>query len=393
MASYYSEQAKVKMVLTKCKCLGLLACLFFIPLATNAQTIKPRNIVPVLPLNKFKNVEDATELHIYSKKPSYRIQYRDEVNLLLKQINLKFILDYLSQLTSFPDRSSQTNYGVKAASWIKSQIDLMANKSGRQDISTYEIEINGTDEDGKPIQFKQPSVVTKIGSSTEPAIVIGAHFDTYPKYDLETSKQACKIINDPKMQKECVDNMSASKPGADDDGSGSAVILEIARTLINSGIQFNKPIYLVWYAAEEDGLFGSQSVVADFQKRNVPIAAVLQLDQVGFSYQNDPTMWLVTNYVDKDLTVYLATLINEYVKQPIKYTESKAPASDNYSWYTKGIPVSFPFEAEMKLGKGNIFVHTHKDTIDKLSLDHVIDYAKLALAFAVELSAPEHTKV
>lgn len=318
----------------------------------------------------------------------YKIQYPFQVNRLLKQINPQFLWNSLVKLSSFPDRSAQTINGVNAANWLKSQIELMAKASGRKDVTIYTIETKGVDNRGRPIESKQPSIITKIGNAPAPGIVIGAHFDTYPKYDLETSKKLCSKFEDSKVRRICEDSMTSDKPGADDDGSGSATVLEVARLLLNSGEQFNKPIYLAWYAAEEDGGIGSQIVVEDFHKRNIPIAAVMQLDQVGFSYQNDPTMWLVTNYVDNDLTNYLAALINEYVKQPVKYTESKGPASDNFSWYAKGVPVSFPFEAEMKLGKGNLSVHTYQDTLDKLSLSHITNFTKLAIAFAVELAEP-----
>lgn len=322
------------------------------------------------------------------KNKEYKINFPFQVNQLLKQIEPQFLWNSLVKLSSFPDRSSETINGIDAASWIKSQVEIMAQASGRKDVTIYTIETKGVDGRGRPIESKQPSIITKIGNSSAPGIVIGAHFDTYPKYDLETSKKLCSEFEDTKLRKICEDAMTSDKPGADDDGSGCATVLETARILLNSGEQFNKPIYLAWYAAEEDGGIGSQAVVDDFQKRTIPIAAVIQLDQVGFSYQNDPTMWLVTNYVDNDLTIYLATLINEYVKQPIKYTESKGPASDNFSWYAKGIPVSFPFEAEMKLGKGNPYVHTYQDTIDKLSLSHMTNFTKLAIAFAVELAEP-----
>lgn len=189
----------------------------------------------------------------------------------------------------------------------------MVEESGRKDISIYTVPTKIINQQGKSIEYKQPSIVVKIGESSDPAVVIGSHFDTYPKYDIETSKKLCAELDDSKIQKICEDEMMSNKPGADDNGSGAIAVLEVTRVLITSGIKFSKPIYLIWYAAEEDGMIGSQAIVNDFQKRNIQISAVMQLDQVGFSYQNDPTMWLVTNYVDNSLTTFTTTLIHEYV--------------------------------------------------------------------------------
>lgn len=316
----------------------------------------------------------------------YKIQYQKEVNQLLNKMNPQSIQNFLLTLSSFVDRSYDTEYGVDAANWIKSQVDKLVKESGRKDITTFTIETQGTDDDGNPV--KQPSVVVKIGNSNEPGIVIGAHFDTYRKYDLKTSEDMCKEIPDPKFKQLCIDCLSGDKPGADDDGSGSSIVFEVARTIISNVIQFKNPIYLVWYSAEEIGMVGSQSVVEDFHEKNISVKAVLQLDQVGYSFQNDTTIWLVNNYVDINLTTYIANLIDEYVKQPVKYTACGGPCSDHVSWNAKNIPVAFPFESEMKIGQGYPFAHTPWDSFDKLSLSHMTDFAKLSIAFAVELAEP-----
>lgn len=47
----------------------------------------------------------------------------------------------------------------------------------------------------------------------------------------------------------------------------------------------------------------------------------------------------------------------------------------------------------MQIGISNPFVHSPWDTLDKLSLTHMTDYAKLAIAFAVELGEPMSTSV
>lgn len=301
----------------------------------------------------------STQLTLNSITPirhtAYTIRYEKEVNALLNTFNPQNMWQDLTTLTNFRDRYADSETGVAAAMWFKDQIEQIAKNSGHDDVTVYTV-ATGTD-------FKQPSVVVKIGNQNIPGIVIGGHMDT-------------------------LQAMNFPKPGADDDGSGAVTVLETARVLLNSGLHFKKPIYIVWYSAEEEGLVGSGYVVRDFMTRNIKVDAVLQLDMTGYAYKNDPTVWLFKDYVNADLTAYLEKLINNYVKQPVKYSACGYACSDHASWTEKGIPSAFPFEAEMD--HDNPDIHSSHDTMDKLSLDHMNSYAKLAIAFAVELAEPTH---
>jgi leucyl aminopeptidase len=186
-----------------------------------------------------------------------------------------------------------------------------------------------------------------------------------------------------------MDTLSSSwelKPGADDDGSGTVTVMQVARNLLNSGMQFKKPIYIIWYSAEEEGLVGSSYVVKDFKKNNIPVDAVVQFDMTGYAYKNDPTIWLINDYVNADLTSYLEKLINTYVKVPVNYTKCGYACSDHASWNQGGYTSSFPFESSF--GNDDPYIHTSQDKMDVLSLSHMTDYAKLGTAFAVELAEP-----
>lgn len=282
------------------------------------------------------------------------IKYEKQVNQLLKNMNPQDMWTDLTKLTRFNDRYSNSDNGVEAANWIKTQVETMANNTGHHDdVAVYTINTG--------YWYKQPSVVARIGTSSEPGIVIGGHMDT-------------------------LSSLFTMMPGADDDGTGTVTVLEVARILLSSGMHFKKPIYLVWYAAEEMGLVGSQFVVADFLEKNIPIDAVMQLDMTGYAHKNDPTLWLYDDYTNKDLTAYLKTLIDVYVKQPVKHARCGYACSDHASWTAKGFAAVMPFEASFETDNPNI--HSSNDTMDKLSLNHMTSFVKLATAFAVELAEP-----
>lgn len=293
--------------------------------------------------------------HKISRKAtiSYHIQYEKEVNALLQQLNPQDMWNNLTTLTNFKDRYANSDNGVKTAEWIKTQVETIAKNNHRNDVSIYTIATGN--------EYKQPSVIAKIGDSTEPGIVVSAHMDT-------------------------LDSNFSRKPGADDDGTGTVTVLETAQTILASQMHFKKPIYFIWYAAEEEGLVGSDYVVSTFKQQNIPVAAVLHFDLTGYAYKNDPAMWLIKDNVNLELTDYLETLIKTYVKQPVKYTKCGYACSDHATWTKYGYAASIPAETAYETTNPNI--HTSRDTMDKLSLTHMTDYLKLATAFVVELAEP-----
>ena len=260
--------------------------------------------------------------------------------------------DMLTELSSAQDRYANSDTGVEAANWIKTQVENFAKDYHREDVTVYTITTNG---------YKQPSVVAKIGDSSAPGIVIGAHMDT-------------------------ISGAFRKAPGADDDGSGSVTVLETARVLLSSTTHFKKPIYLVWYAAEEEGLVGSSSVVAEFKKKNIPVESVLHFDLTGYAHNNESTMWLMDDYVDKNLVAFLEKLINTYIQVPVKHSNCGYACSDHATWTMNGYSAAIPAEAAYEDTNPNI--HSSRDTMDKLSLDHMTNYLKLAIVFAAKTANP-----
>jgi leucyl aminopeptidase len=289
----------------------------------------------------------------FANEPLYEIKYPSQVNQLLSQLNPEDMWADLTILSNFKDRYANSADGVKAAEWIKTQIETMAKNTGHTDVTAYYVQT------GK--NYKQPSLVVKFGNSNEAGVVIGAHMDT-----LQSSWE--------------------KKPGADDDGSGSVTVMEALRVLLSSGMHFKKPVYFVWYAAEEEGLVGSQQVVADFKAKKIPINAVLHFDMTGYAYKNEPTMWVMDDYTNKSLTNYVISLITTYVKKPVKHSQCGYSCSDHASWTLEGYAATIPAEAAYE--NTNPSMHSSQDTMDKLSLVHMTDYAKLAIATAAELAEP-----
>ena len=282
-------------------------------------------------------------------KNTYEMKHATEVNAAIGQVDSNQLWSTLTHLTSYTNRSATKDTGVQTAQWLKESVEKMAVANGRTDVATYFVATG---------RYKQPSLVTVIGQSIHaPAVVIGAHMDT----------------------------LDGTMPGAGDDASGSATVLEAMRVLLSSNNTFNRPIYVMWYAAEERGLVGSQYVVEDFLRKKIPVYAVAQFDMTGYrNNPSDPAMWIYRDYTDSNLNVFLADLIKTYVKVPVKYSQCGYGCSDHASWMEEGIPAAFPCETNFE--DHNPYIHTANDTLSLLNTEHLTNFTKLALAFVIELA-------
>ena len=71
--------------------------------------------------------------------------------------------------------------------------------------------------------------------------------------------------------------------GANDDGSGTVLTMELARAFAESGVDFDATLVFITWAGEEQGLVGSNVHAADLKLHNVPVEAHFNNDIVGNS--------------------------------------------------------------------------------------------------------------
>jgi bacterial leucyl aminopeptidase len=293
-------------------------------------------------------------VHLFTQTTT---SYPTQVEKLMGLTSESRFGSFLKELTSFPDRSATSDLGTKASQWLATRAGEMAQSHSRSDITIITIPTR--------MGYKQNSVLVKVpGHDLKlPAILIGGHMDTF----------------------------SDNKPGADDDGTGVATVMEIYNALLDSGMSFQRTIYFAFYSAEERGLYGSQAMAADFQTKKIEMKAILQYDMTGFKSPKDTQeLYFVTDHVDTGLTTFLKILTETYLKIPaqlIGETECGYACSDHASWTNAGYSSVFPFEASFE--NYNKTLHTSKDTMELITPAHVMKFVKLGAAFAVELAEPQ----
>ncbi len=90
---------------------------------------------------------------------------------------------------------------------------------------------------------------------------------------------------DPQMRPGQDYNIDA--PGANDDGSGTVLSMELARVFAQSGIDFDATLVFMTVAGEEQGLIGSEAHAKKAKAEEIPIQAWFNNDIVGNSHGGD----------------------------------------------------------------------------------------------------------
>lgn len=259
--------------------------------------------------------------------------------------------------TSTPNRHYRSEAGVAASNAIAGQWRSIAG--GRDDITVSMLPLPTA---------PQSTVIARIEGSERPGeiIVIGSHLDS-------TSPLA-------------QNNPRGSAPGADDDASGVAAATEVLRAMVESGYRPKRSIHFIAHAGEEGGLLGSRQVAADYRRRGVNVAGMMQLDMTANQGSADD-IYLMTDYTDAGQNDFVADLARSYLPAlRIGRDRCGYGCSDHASWFAEGYPASMPFQSRMRDANGAI--HTPRDTVESFGghANHAIKFARLATAFAVELA-------
>ena len=160
-------------------------------------------------------------------------------------------------------------------------------------------------------------------------------------------------------------------PGADDNASGAALVLELARVL--SGVSLRKTVVFMAFSAEEQGLWGSYAAADSFVSNGIDVEAMLNFDMVAYDpdylSQVELQSGEITGY--RDVMADAATRVTSLTPEIIPM----APSSDHYAFYTRGFPIA----------KANEFAwypywHTNDDTSDKLNFSYFTEVIKMTAA-------------
>lgn len=173
-------------------------------------------------------------------------------------------------------------------------------------------------------------------------------------------------------------------PGADDNASGSANLLEVAR-ILSEQTQPERTVEVFWYAGEESGLLGSAEIAKNYKDMKKDVIGVLQMDMTLFPGSGEMVITNISDFTNPWLRSYLNQINETYIGLKILDDKCGYGCSDHASWFRQGFPSVIPFEA--MTNKMNKNIHTVRDVVSpSLSFKHSAAIAKLSLAFTLELA-------
>jgi hypothetical protein len=208
---------------------------------------------------------------------------------LLANISEQRMRQLLEKLVSFGTRNTLSSTdsptrGIGAArQWI---LEEMQRSSKRLQVSfdTHQIPAGGRIT--RPVDLR--NVIAILPGKSPRRIYVSGHYDSL---NLDQSRRPGTAAGSGQMALNTGQGQAAANqpppnydidaPGANDDGSGTVLTMELARVFAESGIEFEATLVFAALAGEEQGLVGARAHAEAAKKNNVLIQAVLNNDIVG----------------------------------------------------------------------------------------------------------------
>src|SRR4030067_2559554 len=176
----------------------------------------------------------------------------DWIQDLVDQVSQDSLFSYNQRLQNFQTRYSHSDSIASARQWLVDKFTSFGIDSVYLDHFFYDSD--------------QWNVVATVPGTVEPdvLIVVGGH------YDLVTYGQSPGPLT--------------YAPGADDNGSGTAAALEIARIIAANPLP--QTALFVPFAQEEQGLHGSAAFADEAFAKGLKIRFMLNMDMIGYKYNS-----------------------------------------------------------------------------------------------------------
>ncbi|MFO7660940.1 MAG: M20/M25/M40 family metallo-hydrolase [Candidatus Cloacimonadaceae bacterium] len=234
---------------------------------------------------------------------------------LLTSVNADSIMWFIQSLQDFTTRNAFADNRLDVASWIRDQFI-------RYGIANAQVE--------PFLQYglMQYNVVATIPGSVAPDkyIIIGGHHDSITNN------------SDPLV----------FAPGADDNASGAAAALEMARVMHSNNYQPETSLRFVTFACEEYGLWGSKYHSQQTLDQNLDVKLMVNHDMIAHSTVNSPEWYirLMPYGGFEGYTGYAMDVVQTQTTLTPYPGSLNSASSDSYPFWQKGYPVIYFFEHE-----------------------------------------------
>jgi hypothetical protein len=193
-----------------------------------------------------------------------------QIEKIVSEISPANIEATIRKLVSFGTRHTLSDAesptrGIGAARrWIREEFDRYSRESGGRLLVT-EDEFMQPPANRVPKETKLVNVVATLpgimAESKDRILVVSGHYDSI-----------CSPLSD----------ITCDAPGANDDASGTAAVMEMARVM--SKYQFDATIVFMAVPGEEQGLLGATHWAEEAKKKNLNISAMFTNDIIGNTF-------------------------------------------------------------------------------------------------------------
>ncbi len=277
-----------------------------------------------------------------------KIDFNVSVQSLVDSVNGDRWFADIQTLANFGTRYSGRSGNIAARDWLVQQFQAMPGLS----VSTQQFTFGST---------TSYNVVATLTGTTRPDdwYIVGGHFDSRSQ-TVQTADTA---------------------PGAEDNGSGTAAVLEEARILTA-----NPPdatVIFICYSGEEQGLFGSIDHASDLVASgdNAHIRAVQIMDMIGYTGDSDLDCLLETGSIGQSMQSAYAAAAAQYTTLRI-VTSLNPFGSDHVPYLDRGMPALLLIENDWDSYPS---YHRTTDTPSNITIDMGVQIMRMDIAALAQM--------
>ena len=255
-----------------------------------------------------------------------------EIRALMNLVSVDSIEANIQHLSSYHTRRYDSRYIWEVQDWLVSRYKAF----GVDTVMLHDFEVPYYE------QGTADNILAVKWGTTKPEeyVICGAHYDSWNAdgYDPDTIRS----------------------PGADDNASGVAGILETARLL--SSYTFDRTLIFANWCAEEVGLVGSAAYAHDCAEQRMDIVAYFNLDMTGYLAEgSDIHVNLMYTTQDSLLGQYVKRFSRTYFPDMRIWQDWLAWGDSDYSSFNRnGYAAIHPFE---DTHASSPFIHTRQDVL------------------------------
>jgi hypothetical protein len=277
------------------------------------------------------------------------LQVNDVIATIVGEVSRANLRSHVLSLQSFETRYTSTDNCELAGQFILNYFKAIGLEARFQPFTF-----------GSNISTR--NVVAEIKGETDPEeiVIICAHYDS-------TSSEA-----------------TIRAPGADDDASGVAAVMEAARILSEHPLDFT--VRFIAFSAEEWGLYGSRYHSDGARASSERILGVVNLDMIAYADAMPEDLDVIVNDASWWMAERTGQIADAYTGLAVrKIVNSSFVYSDHSPFWDRGYSAFCGIE---DADVNNPYYHTPEDTVDTLNFDFFEDATKTALATLSDFAQP-----